>query len=76
MKNKSVLRRRVGIMFYKAFFQSQKPCNKRGHDNKNGITEYIYVARFKGSGHYWYLLKIIISIKPYLVTSNGERLMV
>ena len=31
---------------------------------------------FKGSGNYWYLLKIIISIKPYLVTSNGERLIV
>ena len=30
----------------------------------------------KGSGHYWKLLKIIISIEPLLVTSNGERLMV
>ena len=29
----------------------------------------------KASGHYWLLLKIIISIKPYLVTSNGELLM-
>ena len=24
----------------------------------------------------WLLLKIIISVKPFLVTSNGERLMV
>ena len=31
---------------------------------------------FKGSGHYWLLLKIFISIKPFLWTSNGERLMV
>ena len=31
---------------------------------------------FKGSGHYWLLLKLIISIKPFLVTSNGERLIV
>ena len=30
----------------------------------------------KGSRHHWYLLKIIISIQPYLVTSNGERLIV
>ena len=34
------------------------------------------VFLLKGSGHYWRLLKIIISIKPYLVTSNGERLIV
>ena len=27
-------------------------------------------------GHYWYLLKIIISIKPYFDTSNGELLTV
>ena len=26
--------------------------------------------------HYWYILKIIISIKPYLVKSNGGRLKV
>ena len=30
----------------------------------------------KGSGHCWWLLKQIISIKPYLLTSNGERLIV
>ena len=30
----------------------------------------------EGSGHYWYLLKISVSIKPYLVTSDGELLMV
>ena len=30
----------------------------------------------KGSGQYWYILKIIISIKPHLVMSNGERLIV
>ena len=30
---------------------------------------------FKGSGHYWKLLKIIIR-KPVLVMSNGERLVV
>ena len=29
---------------------------------------------FKGSGHYWLLLIIIISIKPILIWSNGERL--
>ena len=28
----------------------------------------------EGSAHFWYLLKIIISIKPYLVTSNGKLL--
>ena len=31
---------------------------------------------FKGSGHYWWLLKIIIIIKPFLITSKGERLIV
>ena len=31
---------------------------------------------FKGSGHYWYLLKKIISIRPYLVMSTVERLVV
>ena len=31
---------------------------------------------FKGSGHYWQLLKIITSIKPSRVTSYGERLIV
>ena len=40
----------------------------------------LFLAYFvlKGSGHYWQLLKIIISIKPYLATttSYGERLMV
>ena len=30
----------------------------------------------KGIGHYWQLLKIIFGIKPFLVTNNGERLMV
>ena len=30
--------------------------------------------RCKGTGHYWWILKIIINIKPYLVPSNGERL--
>ena len=30
----------------------------------------------KGTGHYWYLLKIIINIKTYWVTSNGELLIV
>ena len=29
-------------------------------------------SQLKGSRHYWYLLKIIIIIKPDLVTSNGE----
>ena len=31
---------------------------------------------FKGGGHYWKLVEIVISIKAYLVTSNGERLIV
>ena len=31
---------------------------------------------FKGTGHYWHLLKIIVGIKLYLVTSNGELLIV
>ena len=39
------------------------------------FTKYVIVV-IKGSGHYWELLKVFISIKPYLVTSNGERLMV
>ena len=30
----------------------------------------------EGTGHYWLLLKIIGSIKTYLVTSNGELLIV
>ena len=30
---------------------------------------------FKDTGHY-YLLKIIVSIKTYLVTSNGELLVI
>ena len=25
---------------------------------------------FKGSGHYWLLLKVMFSVKPYLVMSN------
>ena len=41
------------------------PCQKQ----KANVT-------FKGSGHYWSLLKIIICIKTYLVTSNGEMLVV
>ena len=31
---------------------------------------------FKGSGHYWLFLKIIIIIKPFLIISNGERLII
>ena len=34
------------------------------------------LERFKGSGHYWWLLKVIVSIKTYLVTSNGVLLIV
>ena len=30
----------------------------------------------KGSGHYWLLLKIVVSIKTNLVTRHGELLMV
>ena len=33
-------------------------------------------TKLKGSGHYWQLLKITIIIKPFLITSNGERLKV
>ena len=33
-------------------------------------------SELKGSGHFWQLLKIIIGTKPYLVMSNGERLVV
>ena len=33
-------------------------------------------APLKGSGPHWWLLKIIIGIKPYFVTSNGESLVV
>ena len=29
------------------------------------------IIRFKDSCYYWLLLKIIIGIKPYLITSNG-----
>ena len=29
-----------------------------------------------GTGHYWYLLKIIVSKKTDLVTSHGELLIV
>ena len=32
--------------------------------------------RLKGTVHYWQLLKIIVGIKTYLVTSNGELLIV
>ena len=35
-----------------------------------------YESRFKGTGHYWLLLKINVSIKTYLVTSNGELVIV
>ena len=42
---------------------------------KNKKNEHIK-SHIKGSGHYWYLVKLIISIKPQLVTSNGERLIV
>ena len=45
---------------------------KGGYDHS--ISEKSSPTVLKGSGHYWKLLKIIISIKPYLVTSNGERL--
>ena len=31
---------------------------------------------FKGTGNYWLLLEISINIKPYLVKSNGELLIV
>ena len=34
------------------------------------------INSIKGTGHYWYLLKIIVSIKTYLVTSNGGWLIV
>ena len=42
------------------------------------LKQYLYlvILHFKDSGHYWQVLKIIISIKPFLVTSNGEWLMV
>ena len=40
------------------------------------LSNVYYVRRFKGSGHYWQLLKIIISIRPVLVTSNGQLLVV
>ena len=30
----------------------------------------------KVTGHYWYLLKMIVSIKTHVVTSNGELLIV
>ena len=38
-------------------------------------TENLFVfsqESLKGSGHYWLLLQITISTKPFLVTSNGE----
>ena len=33
-------------------------------------------VRVKGTGHYWYLLKIIVSITTDFATSNGELLIV
>ena len=41
---------------------------------KGKTKYYLRNIYFKGSGHYWWLLKIIIIIKPFLTTSNGERL--
>ena len=35
-----------------------------------------YAADFQGTGHYWQLLKNMFSIKTYLVTNNGELLIV
>ena len=31
---------------------------------------------FKGSGHFWLLLKIVVGIKPYLVTIIGQAVIV
>ena len=38
--------------------------------------EYDHKVEVQGSGHYWWLLKIIIITKPFLIMSNGERLIV
>ena len=54
----------------------------KGHQVECQFTLVIYpfsvqfYKAIKGSGHYWLLLKIIIGIKPYLVKSNGELLIV
>ena len=40
------------------------------------LNKLCHQRTLKGSGHYWYLLKIIIIIKTYLVTSNGELLII
>ena len=53
--------------FYKLSIVAPPPKKKKSN----------YNILFKGSGHYWKLLKIIISITPHLVTSNtsnGEML--
>ena len=41
--------------------------------NNRGELSYRHDS-FKGSGHYWYTQ--IIIIKPFLITSNSERLIV
>ena len=43
------------------------PSKSTKHNSSNSL---------KGTGHYWLLLKILVSIKTYLVTSNGELLIV
>ena len=47
---------------------------------KNKIRIYsvltVWMRLFKGTGHYWLLLIIIFSLWNYLVTSNGELLIV
>ena len=40
------------------------------------VAMQVRMFSLKGSEHYWKLLKIIISIKTYLVTNNGELLIV
>ena len=33
-----------------------------------------FIELLKGTGHFWYVLKMIVSIKTYLVDNNGELL--
>ena len=57
-----------------------KTAGIRTHDTLGFYTQNTKVLQcrhiLKGSGHYWQLLKIMIIIKPFLITSNGERLTV
>ena len=56
----------------------QRSAFKRGWTGCGETTSAVHTTTlsFKGTGHYWLLLKRLVSIKTDLVTSKGELLIV